>query len=314
MLPREPARRPQLGFLYIPPYRIQGLSIAGEETVVQIPELDVCFDIGRCPRAALTSNYIALTHGHMDHSAGLAYYYSQRRFQGMGTGTIICHHAIEQAIHNIMNAWVDLEAQRTPYNLIPLAPDGEVEEQNNISLRAVAPSHTVPALRYVLIERRSKLRPDLVGQPQEKLIELKKQGEQITETHEIPLICNTGDTCWGEHFDRPDVMNAKILITECTFLEAGHRGRAAIGKHLHLDDINALVRKSSAEAVILTHFSRRTHMGQARKRLDTVIPAAHRDRVHVLMDHRTNRARYEQQVAEAEQGEQAPQADDVPTS
>ena len=30
-----------------------GYSVAGEETVVQVPELNVCFDIGRCPYFAL---------------------------------------------------------------------------------------------------------------------------------------------------------------------------------------------------------------------------------------------------------------------
>jgi len=67
MLPKQPPRRPQLGFLYLPPYRVQGVSIAGEATAVQVPELDIGFDIGECPRAMLTSNLVALSHGHMDH-------------------------------------------------------------------------------------------------------------------------------------------------------------------------------------------------------------------------------------------------------
>ncbi|MGH7176818.1 MAG: MBL fold metallo-hydrolase, partial [Tepidisphaeraceae bacterium] len=65
-----------------------GYSVAGEETVVQVPELNVCFDIGRAPHFALTSDIICLTHGHMDHVAGLGYYLSQRHFQGMKPGTI----------------------------------------------------------------------------------------------------------------------------------------------------------------------------------------------------------------------------------
>ncbi len=40
MLPKTPPRTGQVGFLYAPPYRIQGISVAGEQTVVQIPELD----------------------------------------------------------------------------------------------------------------------------------------------------------------------------------------------------------------------------------------------------------------------------------
>lgn len=299
MIPSEPPRRPQLGFLFIPPYRVQGLSIAGEQSVVQIPELDVCFDIGSCPRAALSSNFVALTHGHMDHAAGLAYYFSQRVFQGMGTGTVVCHQALEAPIKGLMEAWVPLEAQRTPYNLVALAPDATIEVKNNIHLRAFETRHTVPSLGFVLVEMRSKLKPEYQGLPQEQLVVLKQKGEEITQLLQIPLVCYTGDTAWGPHFDRPDVLNAKILITECTFTEPGHRSRANVGKHLHLDHIVDLLEKSTSEAVVLTHLSRRTQMGDVKKVVDQAIPAKHRDRVFILMDGRTNRRRYETQMAAA---------------
>ena len=71
MIPKPPPREGSLGFYYIPPYRVQGFSIAGEVTTIQIPELDVCFDMGQCPRAALSAKYCAISHGHMDHIGGL---------------------------------------------------------------------------------------------------------------------------------------------------------------------------------------------------------------------------------------------------
>jgi ribonuclease Z len=288
--PREPPRCPPLGFLYLDPFRIQGLSIAGEETVVQVPELDLCFDIGRCPRTALTSNFVALSHGHMDHAAGLAYYYSQRNFQGMGTGTVICHPAIEQPIHNVMRAWIDLEAQRTPYNVVGLPPDGEVEIKNHVFVRGFATTHTVPSLGFVVVEKRSKLRPELAGLPQEKLLEIKGRGEPITQILEVPLVCYTGDTMWGPHFDRPDVLAARIMIVECTFLEPGHRDRAAIGQHLHLEDIATLLARSKAEAVVLTHLSRRTHANEVRRQIEEVIRPEDQERVYVLMNSRGPRS------------------------
>jgi len=303
MIPQPPIRPPQTGYLYVPPYRVQGWSIAGEESVVQVPELDVCFDIGRCPRFALTSKFVALSHGHMDHAAGLAYYFSQRQFLGMNDGTVVCHPQIETAIHNVMRAWIDLEAQKTPYRVVGVEPEGEVEIKNNTFLRAFSTDHTVRSMGFVVVERRSKLLPELVGKPQEELMAMKAAGTNITQALQIPLVCYTGDTMWGEHFDRPDVLNAKILITECTFLESEHRHRAAIGRHLHLDDIVVLLKRTKAEYVILTHLSRRTHMAAARAAIDRVIPREDRDRVLLLMDNRTNRTRYEQQVQESEASE-----------
>ena len=52
---------------------IIGYSVAGEETVVAMPQLDVCFDIGRAPGQVISINHVLLTHGHMDHAAGIAY-------------------------------------------------------------------------------------------------------------------------------------------------------------------------------------------------------------------------------------------------
>jgi len=300
MLPKEPSRRPQLGFIYAPPFRIQGISIAGEATAVQIPELDVCFDIGDCPRTMLSSNIVALSHGHMDHIAALIYYFSQRSFQGMGTGTIVCHPAMEQPIHNLMNALVDIERQRTPYEVVTIEPESHIPLKGNVVLRAFSTIHTVPSLAFSCVEMRSKLREDLVGMPQEQLVALKDKGEEITQTHEIPLVTYMGDTLWGDHFDRPEARDAKVLITECTFLEPGHRRRAGIGKHLHLDDIIKLLELSNSETIVLTHLSRRTNLSTVRKTLDDAIPKQHRDRVHVLMDNRANRQRYEQQLLAAE--------------
>ncbi len=300
MLPKESARRPQLGFLYIPPYRIQGLSVAGEESCVHLPEFDIAFDIGLCPRAALPSNYVALTHGHMDHAAALSYYFSQRNFQGMGAGHVLCPKPLAMPIHRLMEAWVDIENQRTPYHVTGMDPDDEVQIKNNHVLRAYETVHTVPSLGYTLIEKRSKLKDEYVGLEQEKLVELKKAGTDITQRLEVPLVSYTGDTAWGKHFDRDDVLKAKVLITECTFLEPGHRKRANIGKHLHLEHILDLLERSTAQAIVLTHLSRRTPMGVVKKTLGQFVPPEQKDRLFILMDNRGNRDRYDAQVAEAE--------------
>lgn len=305
MLPKPPAREPSLGFLYLPPYRLYGESVAGESTCMMVPELDLGFDIGACPRAVLPSKHLAITHGHMDHIGGLAYYCSQRRFQGMGNAKILCDGRIAGPIKRMMDGYVDLERQRTPYDIIPLLPDQPYEIKNNMFIRGFETEHTCPSFGYVVFEKRTKLRQEFLDLPQDKLKELKDRGVEITRSMEIPQIAYTGDTAPGPHLIREDVRKAQIVIAECTFFEPDHKERAKVGMHMHIDDIAEWLRVLECEYIVLVHVSRRTDMNYARGRIAAISGQKNADKVLFLMDYRANKERYEKQLQEAEAKEAA---------
>lgn len=300
MIPKPPPKEGNLGFLFIPPFRVQGTSIAGEATCVQVPELDVCFDMGVCPRAVLSSKIAAISHGHMDHIGGLAYYCSQRHFQGMGPGVIAAPKTIAPAIRRMMEGYVDLEQQRTPFELVEMETDQTYEIKNNIFLRMFEVEHTCPSAGYVIFERRSKLKPEYYELPQEKLRELKDKGVDITRILEVPLVAYLGDTQPGPPLIREDVRKAQIVICECTFTEPDHKERAKVGKHMHLDDIAEWLRVLECQKLVLTHLSRRSNVIEAKKHLRTKLKYELADKVEFLMDHRNNSMRYEKQAYEAE--------------
>lgn len=305
MIPKPPPREGSLGFLFLPPYRVQGLSVAGEATVLQVPELDICFDMGMCPRAVLPSKFVAISHGHMDHIGGLGYFCSQRNFQGMGPAKIVCHEGLAPAIDKMMAGFTDLEGQTTPYELIPLPPEGETEIKNSIHLRLFPTDHTQHSAGYVVVEKRSKLRDEFAGLPQEKLRELRDRGENITRIQEVPLVAYLGDTAPGPALIRRDVLSAQIVICECTFVEKDHKQRAEAGNHLHLQNIVEWLEMLECEHLVLVHVSRRSNINVARKALRDMVPREKADKVHFLMDYRTNRDRYDIQAAEAERMEAA---------
>jgi ribonuclease Z len=262
-----------------------GYSVAGEETVIQIPELNVCFDIGRAPYFALTSDIVCLSHGHMDHMAGIAYYLSQRHFQGMKPGTILVPAEIAKFVDEMLRAWRNIERQRTPYTIISMEPGQTHEVRRDFVIRAMETHHAGASLGYSLVSVREKLKQEYFGTPGPELAALRKKGVEIQYRLEVPLVTFLGDTSFGPVFQNPDVVNAEILITECTFYEKDHKQRAKIGRHLHVDQFAELLPTLKNKQIVVIHVSRRTGVRKARAYLRKRV--AHEDllkNIQFLMD------------------------------
>lgn len=263
---------------------IIGYSVAGEETVIQIPELGVCFDIGRAPYFALTSNVVCISHGHMDHLAGVAYYLSQRHFQGMKAGTILMPQELAGPADAMLKCWRDVERQGTPYTIVPMVAGRDYAMRKDFLIRAVETHHGGGSLGYVLVSVREKLKPEYMGRPGQELAEMRRAGVEIQYRVEVPLVAYLGDTTAGRVFAHPDVANAEILITECTFFDAGHKQRAKIGKHLHVDQLVELLPTLKNKHIIIMHVSRRTSLRRAKGVLRKKVGDEGMERIHLLMD------------------------------
>ena len=279
-----------------------GYSVGGEETVIQIPELNVCFDTGRCPQFALTSDLMCVSHAHMDHIAGLGYYISQRHFQGMKPATILLPRPMERPVENLIRAWQEVERQQVPYKLVPMSPGQDYEVRRDFVIRAVATHHGTPSVGYVLVNVREKLRPEFSQLTGEQIAELRRQGVDIQYRLEVPLVAYLGDTAYGDVFDDPNVMEAHVLLCECTFFDATHRTKAKAGRHLHVEDFVKVLEKSRNANVVVMHVSRRTGIRRGKHVLRKLVPAETMEKVHFLMD-------FEESVAggEVDDGLQMPE-------
>ena len=274
----------KFGKLTLGRYTLIGYSVAGEETLVQVPELNVCFDIGRAPQFCLTSDIVCLTHGHMDHLAGVAYYLSQRHFQGMKPGIILLPEELAGPMDDLLRAWQRLERQNTPYTLVPMAPGSVHKVRNDFTIRAMRVHHGGHALGYSLIDVRRKLRADFHEKTGPELVELKRQGVEIQYTIEVPLITYLGDTGAGPVFESDDVVDAGILITECTFYEKEHRGKSRAGRHLHVSQFADILPRLRNEHVVVLHVSRRTGVRRAKRILAKALGGELPGNLHFLMD------------------------------
>jgi ribonuclease Z len=270
--------------LKFPQFSLLGYSVGGEETVIQVPELNVCFDPGRCPQFALTSDLMLVSHGHMDHIAGLAYYLSQRHFQGMKPGTILLPQNLVRPVDDMLKSWQQVERQQTPYNLVPMMAGQDHVVRRDFVIRPVTTHHGQASLGYVLISVREKLRPEYTSLSGEQLAELRRQGVEIQYRLEVPLIAYLGDTSYGEVFHNPDVTKAQVLLCECTFFDPIHRAKSKAGKHLHVEDFVKVMDRSENECVVILHVTRRTGIGRSKAILRKHILPEQMAKVHFLMD------------------------------
>lgn len=144
----------------------------------------------------------------------------------------------------------------------------------------------VHALGYAAIQVRHKLLEEYQGLTGPQIVELKKQGVQITRRVDVPLVTYCGDTAPGDFLELDIVRNCKLLLLECTFLEPDHRARARAGYHIHVSDLRDIIPRLNNEKIVLTHLSRRTPLIEAKRLVQHELGDRFTDRVSLLMEHR----------------------------
>jgi ribonuclease Z len=264
--------------------RILGFSLAGEETVVAAPDQNVCFDIGRAPREVISIDNVCLTHGHMDHAAGVAYYFSQRHFVGNSPGRVIVHRGLAQAIQTLMAVWSDIEGHPSPGEVIGVEHLEEVPLRRDLLVRAFDVNHSQHSLGFCLVDVRHKLKEEYQGKSGPQLVALKKEGVPIERRVEVPLLTFTGDTALGRFLSLDFVRQSRALVIECTFFDADHLSRARAGRHIHVQDLPEVLSAVPDAQVMLTHLTRRTDMRRAKHILQKLVKPSDFERISLLMD------------------------------
>ncbi|MFQ5591587.1 MAG: MBL fold metallo-hydrolase [Phycisphaerae bacterium] len=263
---------------------IVGFSLAGEETVIAVPEYNVCFDVGRAPREIISIDNVCISHGHMDHAAGVAYYFSQRTFVGISPGRVIVHRDLAQAIQKLMDVWSDIEGHPSPGVVHGVRHLEDVPIRRDMFVRPFTVNHCDSALGYTLIEVRHKLKEEFIGKSGPELVALKRKGVEIEHQVDHALLTYTGDTAVGRFLDLGFVRRSRAVLLECTFFDRDHVARARAGRHIHVDDLKDVLSSIPDAQIMLTHVSRRTDLRFARGTLERSLAPADMERVSFLMD------------------------------
>jgi ribonuclease Z len=253
---------------------VEGWSRAAVQTYWRIPELNIGFDLGAQPWDFMGTPTWFVSHTHLDHVAALPVYVARRRMMKMEPPVLYVPAESLDDVRKLMLIMQRLDRGRQLADVRPLVAGAEVELGRNHVVGVFNTVHTIPSRGFVVWERRNKLKDEFVGLPGEKIKELRLSGVAVTREVRIPLLAYTGDTAPAGLDLNPAFYEAKILITELSFIRASHR-RDKIHKfgHMHLDDFVERAGQFRNDVVIVGHFSTRYHPNEVRKLLDVKLPA-----------------------------------------
>lgn len=133
---------------------------------------------------------------------------------------------------------------------------------------------------------KQKLKQEFLGLPGSEIKRLKLSDVEITNTVTVPEIAFTGDTMSDFILDpdNADVLKAKILVVESTFLDDSVSvEHAREYGHTHLFEIASQSDKLQNRAILLIHFSAR----YTTEEIDAAIsrlPPSFRSRVYALKE------------------------------
>lgn len=238
-------------------YTIRGISVGGVYTSLNIPELGIMLDAGVAPRTFAGSDRLFLSHGHLDHAGAMACFLGIRGLMGLKKPPRVYMPAqIVDPMKTMLAAMARLQRYELDIHAVPMEA-GQVENvHGDLWVRAFRTLHPVPSLGYQFFRRVSKLRPEFRHLPGPDIARMRRDGEDILEEIERLEVAYATDTLI-EVLDRePSLLESKVLILECTFLD--HRKAlkdSRAGCHIHLDELLERADRFANQHLVLMHFS-----------------------------------------------------------
>ncbi|KAG2657050.1 nuclear ribonuclease Z-like [Panicum virgatum] len=281
-----PARPRAMRRLEIEGYAVEGVSIAGHETCVTFPSLNLAFDIGRCPPLAVSRDLLFISHAHTDHIGGLPLYVATRGRRRMRPPTVFVPACLADLVRRLFEVHRAMDRSDLDHELVPLEVGEVYELRKDLRVRSFRTYHVVPSQGYVMYKLKHKLKDEYAGLQGKELSSLRKSGVEITNTVSTPEIAFTGDTMSDFILDpdNADVLKAKILVVESTYIDDSKSIEDAREKgHTHLSEIASLSDKLEKKAILLNHFSTRYTAEDIDAAINRLPPSL-RSRVHALKE------------------------------
>ena len=252
---------------------IEGYSRAAVQTCWRVNELKLLFDVGVQPWDFMGTSTMFISHAHLDHIAALPAYVSRRRMMKMDPPIIYLPDSAVDTAWDMLQTFRKLDRGAMPCELVGLLPGDETHVSREYIVTALPTRHTIESVGFVVYQRRHKLKPEFQDLTGVEIRDLKNSGIEITTETRIPVFAYTGDTNPKGLDENPVFYQAKILISEMTFVAPEHR-KDKIHKHghMHVDDYVQRSDRFSNELVIAGHLSTRYNDSQVARLVQKALP------------------------------------------
>jgi len=208
---------------------LRGTSVAARATAFAVPTLGVALDVGRMSPTMAEQPVVLLSHGHLDHLSGvLAYLNVRARFHGDEPTLLVAPEPVASALRQALAVMPGMESVRKRLRLedvIVGASAGDTLELPHGRATAFALDHGVPALGWSL-KRPRRRRPDLV---------------YAADGSTAPFAAD------------PALLDARVAVVECTFVDRNRRVAARLAKHAHLKDWVEIAPSLRCDYLVLAH-------------------------------------------------------------
>ncbi|MBX3041774.1 MAG: MBL fold metallo-hydrolase [Bdellovibrionaceae bacterium] len=262
--------------------KFHGLSLSGVRTAIAIPELSMAFDVAQGYPFLLNLKNFFISHGHLDHAAGIPYILSQKAMTRQPRAKFYMPPSLVEPMTRIMRVWEEIERHQYDFDFIATNPDDSIPLADRHFVKVFPTLHRIDSNGYTLFESKKKLAPEYRNLSREQISEIARQGTEVTKTEETPLVSFTGDTQIEFLESRPWIVKSKVLMMECTYLdERKSVANAREWGHLHLDELIPLLPKIESEKIVLIHLSSRYSTREAQSILDSRLPAHERGRIEI---------------------------------
>ena len=242
------------------PYTIQGVSVAGVYTSPRAPELGVVLDAGVPLRSFAGTDRIFLSHAHADHAAGLASLLSIRNLVGRKSAQLHLPEELVEELSTALGSLSRMHRAELQVDFIPMAAGATLPLVNDLHVRAFRTHHPVASLGFQFLRRVRKLRAEFLALPGAEIAQRRKNGDTtlFEETDHLELAYAT-DTLSRVLTTSPTLLQSRVLILECTYLDQQHTVADARQRaHIHLDELLERAGEFQNEHLVLMHFSQ-TH-------------------------------------------------------